>query len=131
MMTNSSERTRFVLSQLLRANSASPIVVSYSRGTDFWQVRKELHMADIRGKLVGLCEAFNAHDLDRIMMSFFPTTASWKCRGDRTLGGRALKESKPCAKDWHHGLKACLTSITGTSSTSSIRISRPACQNGH
>jgi ketosteroid isomerase-like protein len=27
-------------------------------------------MADIREKLVGLCDAFNAHDLDRIM-SFF------------------------------------------------------------
>jgi ketosteroid isomerase-like protein len=27
-------------------------------------------MGDIRAKLIGLCEAFNAHDLDRIM-SFF------------------------------------------------------------
>jgi len=27
-------------------------------------------MADIRAKLIGLCEAFNAHDLDRIMNFF-------------------------------------------------------------
>ena len=45
-------------------------------------------MADIRGKLVGLCEAFNAHDLDRIMMFFAEDCVLEMPRGPHAWGAR-------------------------------------------
>ena len=40
---------------------------------------------DIGSTLKELCEAFNAHDLDRIM-AFFSDYVSWRCRGETSLG---------------------------------------------
>lgn len=45
-------------------------------------------MADIRGKLVGLCDAFNAHDLDRIMMFFADDCVLEMPRGPHAWGAR-------------------------------------------
>ena len=45
-------------------------------------------MVDIRGKLVGLCEAFNAHDLDRIMMFFADDCVLEMPRGPHAWGVR-------------------------------------------
>ena len=45
-------------------------------------------MADIRGKLVALCEAFNAHDLDRIMMFFADDCVLEMPRGPHAWGVR-------------------------------------------
>ena len=45
-------------------------------------------MADIRGRLVGLCEAFNAHDLDRIMMFFADDCILEMPRGPHAWGAR-------------------------------------------
>ena len=53
---------------------------------------------DIRSTLTQLCEAFNAHDLDRIM-AFFLTIVSWRCRGEakpwgsRFEGKRNVREA--------------------------------------
>ena len=54
-------------------------------------------MADIRAKLNGLCEAFNAHDLDRIMNFFADDCILEMPRGpqawgDRYQGKRAVRE---------------------------------------
>ena len=45
-------------------------------------------MADIREKLVGLCEAFNAHDLDRIMKFFADDCVLEMPRGPHAWGAR-------------------------------------------
>jgi steroid delta-isomerase-like uncharacterized protein len=45
-------------------------------------------MADIRGTLDGLCEAFNAHDLDRIMTFFADDCALEMPRGPDPWGAR-------------------------------------------
>lgn len=45
-------------------------------------------MADIREKLAGLCEAFNAHDLDRIMMFFADDCVLEMPRGPHAWGAR-------------------------------------------
>ena len=45
-------------------------------------------MGDIRGKLVGLCEAFNAHDLDRIMTFFADDCVLEMPRGPEAWGAR-------------------------------------------
>ena len=45
-------------------------------------------MADIREKLVGLCEAFNAHDLDRIMTFFADDCVLEMPRGSHPWGAR-------------------------------------------
>ena len=45
-------------------------------------------MSDIRGKLVGLCEAFNAHDLDRIMTFFGDDCVLEMPRGPQAWGTR-------------------------------------------
>jgi steroid delta-isomerase-like uncharacterized protein len=45
-------------------------------------------MADIREKLVGLCEAFNAHDLDRIMTFFADDCVLEMPRGRDPWGAR-------------------------------------------
>ena len=45
-------------------------------------------MADIRRKLAGLCEAFNAHDLDRIMTFFADDCVLEMPRGPRPWGAR-------------------------------------------
>jgi ketosteroid isomerase-like protein len=49
---------------------------------------EELDMADIRGKLEGLCEAFNAHDLDRIMTFFADDCVLEMPRGPHAWGAR-------------------------------------------
>jgi steroid delta-isomerase-like uncharacterized protein len=49
---------------------------------------KELDMTDIRSKLVGLCEAFNAHDLDRIMAFFADDCILEMPRGPHAWGAR-------------------------------------------
>jgi len=46
------------------------------------------HMADIRAKLIGLCEAFNAHDLDRIMNFFADDCILEMPRGPHAWGAR-------------------------------------------
>lgn len=43
---------------------------------------------DIRAKLVGLCDAFNAHDLDRIMMFFADDCVLDMPRGPEPWGTR-------------------------------------------
>ena len=43
---------------------------------------------DIRLALIGLCEAFNAHDLDRIMAYFSEDCILEMPRGDRPWGSR-------------------------------------------
>jgi ketosteroid isomerase-like protein len=53
-------------------------------------------MADIRGKLVGLCEAFNAHDLDRIMTFFADDCVLEMPRGPQPWGARF--EGKPAVR---------------------------------
>jgi steroid delta-isomerase-like uncharacterized protein len=45
-------------------------------------------MADIREKLAGLCEAFNAHDLDRIMTFFADDCVLEMPRGPHPWGRR-------------------------------------------
>jgi len=45
-------------------------------------------MADIRAKLIGLCEAFNAHDLDRIMNFFADDCILEMPRGPHAWGAR-------------------------------------------
>jgi ketosteroid isomerase-like protein len=45
-------------------------------------------MGDIGGTLVGLCEAFNAHDLDRIMMFFAEDCVLEMPRGPHAWGAR-------------------------------------------
>jgi ketosteroid isomerase-like protein len=45
-------------------------------------------MADIRARLVGLCEAFNAHDLDRIMTYFADDCVLEMPRGPQAWGAR-------------------------------------------
>lgn len=45
-------------------------------------------MANIRAKLIGLCEAFNAHDLDRIMSFFADECVLEMPRGPRAWGAR-------------------------------------------
>ena len=45
-------------------------------------------MADIRAKLIGLCEAFNAHDLDRIMSFFADDCILEMPRGPHPWGAR-------------------------------------------
>jgi len=45
-------------------------------------------MTDILGKLVGLCAAFNAHDLDRIMMHFADDCVLEMPRGPHAWGAR-------------------------------------------
>ena len=44
---------------------------------------------DIRSTLVELCDAFNAHDLDRIMMFFAEDCVLEMPRGDKPWGSRA------------------------------------------
>jgi len=53
-------------------------------------------MADIREKLVGLCEAFNAHDLDRIMTFFADDCVLEMPRGPQPWGARF--EGKPAVR---------------------------------
>jgi ketosteroid isomerase-like protein len=53
-------------------------------------------MADIRGKLVGLCEAFNAHDLGRIMTFFADDCVLEMPRGPHPWGARF--EGKPAVR---------------------------------
>lgn len=43
---------------------------------------------DLRAKLVGLCEAFNAHDLDRIMSFFAESCVLEMPRGPHPWGAR-------------------------------------------
>jgi ketosteroid isomerase-like protein len=43
---------------------------------------------DIRTTLIGLCEAFNAHDLDRIMAFFADDCVLEMPRGDKPWGSR-------------------------------------------
>ena len=43
---------------------------------------------DIRSTLKGLCEAFNAHDLDRIMMFFYDDCVLEMPRGGNPWGSR-------------------------------------------
>lgn len=45
-------------------------------------------MSDIREKLMGLCDAFNAHDLDRIMSFFADDCVLEMPRGRDPWGGR-------------------------------------------
>jgi ketosteroid isomerase-like protein len=45
-------------------------------------------MADIKAKLVGLCDAFNAHDLDRIMTFFADDCVLEMPRGPHAWGAR-------------------------------------------
>jgi ketosteroid isomerase-like protein len=45
-------------------------------------------VADIRAKLVGLCDAFNAHDLDQIMTFFADDCILEMPRGPRAWGAR-------------------------------------------
>ena len=45
-------------------------------------------MADIRAKLIGLCEAFNAHDLDRVMNFFADDCILEMPRGPHAWGAR-------------------------------------------
>jgi ketosteroid isomerase-like protein len=45
-------------------------------------------MTDIRGKLIGLCEAFNAHDLDGIMDFFADDCVLEMPRGPHPWGAR-------------------------------------------
>ncbi|EYD75695.1 hypothetical protein Rumeso_02782 [Rubellimicrobium mesophilum DSM 19309] len=45
-------------------------------------------MADIRERLIGLCEAFNAHDLDRIMAFFAEDCILEMPRGPHPWGTR-------------------------------------------
>jgi steroid delta-isomerase-like uncharacterized protein len=45
-------------------------------------------MSDIRAKLAGLCEAFNAHDLDRIMTFFAEECILEMPRGPHAWGTR-------------------------------------------
>ena len=87
-------------------------------------------MADIRAKLSGLCEAVNAHDLDRIM-NFFLTTASWRCREDLTPGALAIRESKRCVKVSLHALKDCRMFSSPMMSISWMQTGRPACPSGY
>jgi ketosteroid isomerase-like protein len=53
-------------------------------------------MADIRENLVGLCEAFNAHDLDRIMNFFYDDCILEMPRGPHSWGARF--EGKPAVR---------------------------------
>jgi ketosteroid isomerase-like protein len=47
-------------------------------------------VADIRSKLVGLCEAFNAHDLDRIMAFFADDCVLEMPKGPNAWGASVL-----------------------------------------
>jgi hypothetical protein len=84
---------------------------------------------DIRSTLTELCEAFNAHDLDRIMAFFSDDCVLEMPRGSKpwVLVSRA---NGTYEKRWHHALKACLMSTMAT--TSIFWIPRPilASQNG-
>lgn len=77
-------------------------------------------MADIRSKLVGLCEAFNAHDLDRIMAFFAADCVLEMPKGPNAWFARF--EGKQAARQ---GLtarfEACPTFITGTRNTLRMR----------
>jgi ketosteroid isomerase-like protein len=52
---------------------------------------------DIRSKLIGLCEAFNAHDLDRIMKYFADDCVLEMPRGREPYGSRF--EGKPRVRE--------------------------------
>jgi hypothetical protein len=51
-------------------------------------------MSDIRKRLIGLCDVFNAHDVDRIM-AFFAELRSRECRRAHNPGALALKGGTP------------------------------------
>ena len=87
-------------------------------------------MGDIGGKLVGLCEAFNAHDLDGIMMFFAEDCVLEMPRAPHAWGAR-FEGKEAVRQGMHHGSKAYPMSIMGTRSTSWMRIGRPAYRNGH
>ena len=44
---------------------------------------------DIRSTLVAICDAFNAHDLDRVMAFFADDCALQMPRGDKPWGSRS------------------------------------------
>ena len=52
---------------------------------------------DIRSTLSAICEAFNAHDLDRIMAFFSDDCVLEMPRGDKPWGSRA--EGKPAVRE--------------------------------
>ena len=64
---------------------------------------------DIRAKLVGLCEAFNAHDLDRIMAFFADDCVLQMPRGDKPWGARF--EGKPAVRQALAGRLAGLPDV--------------------
>ena len=84
---------------------------------------------DIRARLVEICDAFNAHDLDRIMSFFADDCVLEMPRGPKPYGSRF--EGKHNVRE---GLAArfkdCPTSITGTLSILWIRNLEPTFRNG-
>jgi ketosteroid isomerase-like protein len=55
----------------------------------------------IRSTLRELCEAFNAHDLDRVM-AFFSDDVAWRCRGEASRGVLVSRANRTYAKRWQH-----------------------------
>jgi SnoaL-like domain len=84
---------------------------------------------DIRSTLTELCEAFNAHDLDRIMAFFSDDCVLEMPRGSKPWGSR-FEGKQMYEKRWQHALKACLMSTTATISILWIRLPILASQNG-
>jgi ketosteroid isomerase-like protein len=62
-------------------------VISYN-GVGVARSSERDDTADIRAKLIGLCEAFNAHDLDRIMSFFADDCVLEMPRGPHAWGAR-------------------------------------------
>jgi|RhiMethySRZTD1v2_1073278.scaffolds.fasta_scaffold06138_8 hypothetical protein len=86
-------------------------------------------MADIRAKLIGLCEAFNAHDLNRIV-NFFAVDCILEMPRGLTPRALAMKESRRCVKVSPDGLKGCRTFTMPIVSISWMQICRPAYPSG-
>jgi len=84
---------------------------------------------NIRAKLVEICDAFNAHDLDRIMGFFADDCVLEMPKGSKPYGSR-FEGGTMSGKDWLHVLKDYPTSITGMQSILWTWNLKPAFRNG-
>jgi ketosteroid isomerase-like protein len=84
---------------------------------------------NIRAKLVEICDAFNAHDLDRIMRFFADDCVLEMPKGSKPYGSR-FEGKQNVREGWLHVLKDCPTSITEMLSILWIRKHKPAFRNG-
>ena len=85
---------------------------------------------DLRAALTELCDAFNAHDLDRIMALLRRRLRAGDAARQPALGHALRRQRRPCARPWPPASRACPTSTTATPSTSSTRPPTPASRNG-